>query len=58
MDSEQLTDFIAAIPDLVAHRFMDTDGYFSTKIHNQREVAVRVANALSSAGYVCSKPTH
>lgn len=51
MDSERLTDFIATIPDLTSHRTVAVDGDTSVMIHTAREVAVRVANALTSGGY-------
>lgn len=43
-----LADFIAAIPDLTSHRFIDTDGEISTKLHGPQEVAQRVVDALIS----------
>jgi hypothetical protein len=46
LNDDKFVDFIAAIPDLTSHRFMDTDGYFSVKIHEPREVAERVVAAL------------
>ena len=46
MTHEELARFVAAIPELTHHRFMDTDGEFSTKIHSAEEVAQRVAAAL------------
>jgi hypothetical protein len=46
LNREQLVDFIAAIPDLTGHRFIDTDDEWSYKIHEPREVAERVADAL------------
>lgn len=48
LTEEALAEKIAAIPDLVAHRFIDTDGEFSVKIHSEREVAERVAKAWIS----------
>lgn len=51
VNHEQLVDFIAAIPDLTAHRFIDTDGEFSTKLHGPREVAERVANAIRESSH-------
>jgi hypothetical protein len=48
MKHRWLADFIAAIPDLTGHRFIDTDGEFSYKIHEPREVAERVVDALIS----------
>lgn len=50
MNQDELTDFIAAIPDLTTHRVMDTDGEFSVKMHSAREVAERVAQALTVTG--------
>ncbi len=48
MSNSELIDFIATIPDLTAHRFIDTDGEFSVKMHSAREVAERVVQALTT----------
>lgn len=36
-------------PDLTAHRYIDTDGEFSTKLHSRDEVAERAADAILAA---------
>lgn len=45
-DRSELTAFVAAIPDLTSHRFVDTDGGLSLKLHSEQEVAERVVEAL------------
>ena len=47
MDTRQLADFIAAIPELTAERFIDTDGEWSTRILSARRVAEKVAMAIT-----------
>jgi hypothetical protein len=51
MNRDQLIDYIAAIPDLTSHRFVDADGQLSVKIHEPREVAELVVNALVDRDY-------
>jgi hypothetical protein len=55
MNREQLIEFIAAIPDLTHHRFLDTDDEYSLKIHEPHEVAERVADALLGRSYQVRK---
>ena len=52
MNYEQLHRFITEIPDLRSHRFIDTDGEISTKLHSDSEVADRIISALAAAGYI------